>query len=237
MQFSHHDHDRRARRRAVKSDLVRARHESRSSTRRSRSCRTAASRSSSISAIRSSTQRRRCSRAIARGPDDASGRRAATGEVDLIGVRLQHRPRRRRAADADVGTAGSADRRVGRGRPARSPGRTICAISRRTIGSNHLAPPSASRSRIDRRGSHAPSMTRSRSSTPRAATWRSIRVAGRVGITRRHLERQFREYVGLGAKHLARIARVHAVLDLLQQQPAMSGAEIAADAATAIRRT
>ena len=54
------------------------------------------------------------------------------------------------------------------------------------------------------------------------------RVAGRVGITRRHLERQFREHVGLGAKHLARISRIHSVLDLLRRQPAMSGAEIAA---------
>jgi AraC-like DNA-binding protein len=53
------------------------------------------------------------------------------------------------------------------------------------------------------------------------------RVARKVGITRRHLERQFREHVGLGAKHLARIARVHSVLDLLQSQPSMSGAEIA----------
>ena len=53
-------------------------------------------------------------------------------------------------------------------------------------------------------------------------------VARRVGITRRHLERQFREFVGLGAKHVARIARVHAALDLMRQQTAMSGAEIAA---------
>jgi AraC-like DNA-binding protein len=53
-------------------------------------------------------------------------------------------------------------------------------------------------------------------------------LARRVGITRRHLERQFREYVGLGAKHVARIARIHAALDLLQQQPLMSGAEVAA---------
>jgi AraC-like DNA-binding protein len=53
------------------------------------------------------------------------------------------------------------------------------------------------------------------------------RVATRVGVTRRHLERQFRDHVGLGVKQLARIARVHSVLDLLQQQPAMSGAEIA----------
>jgi len=53
------------------------------------------------------------------------------------------------------------------------------------------------------------------------------RVAKRVGITRRHLERQFREHVGLGAKPLARIARLHSVLGLLQAQPEMSGAEIA----------
>jgi AraC-like DNA-binding protein len=52
-------------------------------------------------------------------------------------------------------------------------------------------------------------------------------VARRVGITRRHLERQFREYVGLRAKHLARIARIHSALGLLQRQPSMSGVEIA----------
>ena len=54
------------------------------------------------------------------------------------------------------------------------------------------------------------------------------RIAQRIGISRRHLERLFREYVGLSAKHLARIVRIHSVLDLLQQ-PAMSGAEIAAN--------
>ena len=53
-------------------------------------------------------------------------------------------------------------------------------------------------------------------------------LAKRVGITRRHLERQFKEHVGLGAKHLARIARIHGALDLLQQQPSLSGAAIAA---------
>jgi AraC-like DNA-binding protein len=52
-------------------------------------------------------------------------------------------------------------------------------------------------------------------------------VARRVGITRRHLERRFRESVGMRAKHVARIARIHSALDLLQQQPLMSGVEIA----------
>ena len=53
-------------------------------------------------------------------------------------------------------------------------------------------------------------------------------LAKRVGITRRQLERQFREFVGLRAKHVARISRIHSALDMLQQQPLMSGAEIAA---------
>lgn len=53
-------------------------------------------------------------------------------------------------------------------------------------------------------------------------------VARLVGITRRHLERRFNEYVGLNLKQVARIARIHSALDLLQRQPAMSGAEIAA---------
>ena len=54
------------------------------------------------------------------------------------------------------------------------------------------------------------------------------RVARQVGITRRHLERRFNEYVGLNLKQVARIARIHSALELLRQQPAMSGAEIAA---------
>ena len=53
-------------------------------------------------------------------------------------------------------------------------------------------------------------------------------IACETGITRRHLERQFREYVGLRAKHLARITRIHSALHLLQRQPRLSGAEIAA---------
>jgi AraC-like DNA-binding protein len=54
------------------------------------------------------------------------------------------------------------------------------------------------------------------------------RLARHLGITRRHLERRFRDEVGLPAKQMARIARVHAVLRTIQQQPHMSGAEIAA---------
>ena len=54
------------------------------------------------------------------------------------------------------------------------------------------------------------------------------RVAKHLGITRRHLERRFREEVGLPAKQMARIARVQAVLHTIQQQPLLSGAEIAA---------
>ncbi len=53
-------------------------------------------------------------------------------------------------------------------------------------------------------------------------------VAARLGVSRRHLERLFREHVGLGAKHVARITRIHAALALLQSQPQLSGAEIAA---------
>jgi len=52
-------------------------------------------------------------------------------------------------------------------------------------------------------------------------------MARRIGITRRHLERQFREYVGLGAKQVARITRIHGALALIAQHPSLSGAEIA----------
>jgi AraC-like DNA-binding protein len=52
-------------------------------------------------------------------------------------------------------------------------------------------------------------------------------VARAAGITRRHLERRFRDEVGLGAKQFARITRVHAALRMMRRQPQSSGAEIA----------
>lgn len=55
------------------------------------------------------------------------------------------------------------------------------------------------------------------------------RLARAVGITRRHLERRFKDEVGLGVKQLARITRVHAALRLMDRQPAFSGAEISAE--------
>jgi AraC-like DNA-binding protein len=54
-------------------------------------------------------------------------------------------------------------------------------------------------------------------------------IATQVGVSRRHLERLFKDHVGLGVKQIARISRIHNALDMIQQQPEMSGAEIAAD--------
>jgi AraC-like DNA-binding protein len=54
-------------------------------------------------------------------------------------------------------------------------------------------------------------------------------VAKEIGVSRRHLERLFKDRVGLGAKQIARISRVHAALDMLRDRPEMSGAEIAVD--------
>ena len=53
-------------------------------------------------------------------------------------------------------------------------------------------------------------------------------LASGTGVTRRHLERQFREQVGLRVKQVARIARIQQVVAVLQARPALSGAEIAA---------
>ena len=47
-------------------------------------------------------------------------------------------------------------------------------------------------------------------------------------VSRRQLERKFRDEVGLGAKHVARIARVHHALHLMNTRPSFSGADIAA---------
>ena len=53
-------------------------------------------------------------------------------------------------------------------------------------------------------------------------------VARRVGFTRRHLERRFKDEVGLGMKQFARITRVHAAIRMVDDQPMRSGADIAA---------
>ncbi len=53
-------------------------------------------------------------------------------------------------------------------------------------------------------------------------------VARSAGMTRRHLERRFREEVGLSPKQMARIARVHFALQMIEQHSRLSGAEIAA---------
>jgi len=53
-------------------------------------------------------------------------------------------------------------------------------------------------------------------------------VARTVGITPRHLERKFRNEVGLGAKQIARITRIEHVLRLIAAKAVLSGAEIAA---------
>jgi|SRR5688572_28972064 AraC-like DNA-binding protein len=53
-------------------------------------------------------------------------------------------------------------------------------------------------------------------------------VARRVGFSRRHLERRFKDEVGLGMKQFARITRVHAAIRMVDDQPIGSGADIAA---------
>lgn len=53
-------------------------------------------------------------------------------------------------------------------------------------------------------------------------------LAKDAGVSLRHLERQFREHVGLRAKHVARIVRIQSVLDLIRLQPSLTGADVAA---------
>lgn len=53
-------------------------------------------------------------------------------------------------------------------------------------------------------------------------------VAATVGTSRRHLERQFLQTVGLGPKRLARIVRFQRALRLIRREPPRSGAATAA---------
>jgi AraC-like DNA-binding protein len=149
-----------------------------------------------------------------------------TGAVDLIGVRF--RPGRGGAAlrtpmwelqdrliDAS-GVLGGMDRLVDdlRNLPRRRRLDYVSAVLANRFG-DHVPPDSA----LD----HALAIIESRRGNVAIE-----RLARHLGMTRRHLERRFRNDLGLGAKHIARIARVHAVLHALQRQPRLSGAEIAA---------
>jgi AraC-like DNA-binding protein len=102
-----------------------------------------------------------------------------------------------------------------------------------------------SEQRVDRRLDHLADAftararsTHSRSSAPVMLTLDAIErhhgavtirtLSTMTGVSRRHLERQFRDEVGLGAKHVARIVRVHQALEVMRTQPFLNGAGIAA---------
>ena len=117
-----HTNRRRRSRDAVKGDLVRARHEKRVRRRRANRARTAASRSSSTSPIRSSMadQAELQPRRFARRADDAAGDRAADRRCRSDRRALLARRAGARTAHADVGAPGSTDCRLERARRSRS---------------------------------------------------------------------------------------------------------------------
>ena len=53
-------------------------------------------------------------------------------------------------------------------------------------------------------------------------------LAALTGVSSRQLERRFRDEVGLGAKHMARIARVHHAIEIMQMHASFTGADVAA---------
>jgi AraC-like DNA-binding protein len=92
----------------------------------------------------------------------------------------------------------------------------------------HLAAAFAARARASS-GRSASAVTHSLDAIERHRGDVSIRtLSSMTGVSRRHLERQFRDEVGLGAKHIARIARVHHALRVMKTHASFSGADIAA---------
>jgi methylphosphotriester-DNA--protein-cysteine methyltransferase len=55
-------------------------------------------------------------------------------------------------------------------------------------------------------------------------------VAGRCGVSARHLNRLMREWVGYGPKRFARIMRFQTTLEQIEQQPTRSVAALASEA-------
>ncbi|MGH9220011.1 MAG: DUF6597 domain-containing transcriptional factor [Vicinamibacterales bacterium] len=151
----------------------------------------------------------------------------ATGDVDLIGVRLW--PGRAGAAlglpmwelrdqliEASTALRGSAQLvEVLRDLPRRQRIDFLSATLSQRFGSR----PSRSTSAVD----HALALIDAHRGSIAIDA-----VARRVGFTRRHLERRFKDDVGLGMKHFARIIRVHAAIRMVDDQRMRNGADIAA---------
>ena len=152
-----------------------------------------------------------------------------TGEVDLIGVRFKTgragaalripmwelQDQLIAASDVVHGLDRVADDLRNLPQPERLEhlGRTLVAAPRRRSTRDAM--------QRGRRGA-GDDRRRSRLDRDRNASRRAS--ASRAGIS----NGSFGNSSACGAKHVARIARIHSALDLLQQQPSLSGAEIAA---------
>ena len=94
---------------------------------------------------------------------------------------------------------------------------------------DHLAAAFAARARAAASERLPSAVTRALEAIERHRGIVSIKTISSItGVSRRHLERQFQEEVGLGAKHIARIARVHHALRVMRTHRSFSGADIAA---------
>jgi AraC-like DNA-binding protein len=150
-----------------------------------------------------------------------------TGDVDLLGLRF--RPGRT-SAFLRAPMWSLTDRLISMSSVLSGADRLLDDLWHQRVDErlDHLATAFAARAQVAS-GRSPGAVTRSLDAIERHRGDVSINaLSSMTGVSRRHLERQFQDEVGLGAKHIARIARVHHALRVMKTRASFSGADIAA---------
>jgi AraC-like DNA-binding protein len=151
-----------------------------------------------------------------------------TGDVDLLGLRFWPG---RTSAFLRAPMWSLTDRLISMSSVLTGSDRLLDSLCEQRIEDrlDHLAAAFAARARAAASDRSPSAVTRALDAIERHRGTVAIKtISSMTGVSRRHLERQFQDEVGLGAKHVARIARVHHALRVMKTHASFSGADIAA---------